>query len=264
MLLTLAFGLLHAPLWAEHSLADDRVLRVQDGAEARQYAVTDLIAAIGLTELRVAKDPHFGPDRVFAGFALKPLLNHVGLGDAAELLRLSGPGVIYELRLKLENPRSLRASDEPLTDLLDLELTWDGASRPQVSVPVGALFACPDAEQDVAGFWCGCLQGTYYTYLPMPFARSARLGGYNRAARAMTVTIQTAYRRENLRPSDCHLAAHRYDIASPRPGSDNLLFQRRGAGHVVGVVMDHPGHMEGDDRWFLDGQPAPSIHGTGT
>ena len=188
----------------------------------------------------------------------------VPAGDAAELLRLSGPGVIYELRLKLENPRSLRASDEPLTDLLDLELTWDGASRPQVSVPVGALFACPDSQQDVAGFWCGCLHGTYYTYLPMPFARSARLGVHNRAARAMTVTIQTAYRRENLRPSDCHLAAHRYDIASPRPGSDNLLFQRRGAGHVVGVVMDRPGHMEGDDRWFLDGQPAPSIHGTGT
>ena len=92
MLLTLAFGLLHAPLWAEHSLADDRVLRVQDGAEARQYAVTDLIAAIGLTELRVAKDPHFGPDRVFAGFALKPLLNHVGLGDAAELLLVCADG----------------------------------------------------------------------------------------------------------------------------------------------------------------------------
>jgi hypothetical protein len=81
-LLTLMFGLLPALLWAQHALADDRVLRVQDGAAARQYAVTELIAAIGLTELRVAKDPHFGPDRVFAGFALEPLLDHIGLGDA--------------------------------------------------------------------------------------------------------------------------------------------------------------------------------------
>ncbi len=90
-LVTLA-GLLPALLWADPSLADDRVLRVQDGAAARQYPVTELIPAIGLTELRVAEDPHFGSDRVFVGFALEPLLNHIGLGDAAELLMVCADG----------------------------------------------------------------------------------------------------------------------------------------------------------------------------
>jgi mono/diheme cytochrome c family protein len=77
---------------AGHVIADDRVLRVQDGTAQRQYMVPELVAAIGLTELRVAKDPHFGPDRVFAGFALEPLLKHIGLGDASELLLVCADG----------------------------------------------------------------------------------------------------------------------------------------------------------------------------
>ncbi len=85
-------GLLPSLPRAELAIADERLLRVQDGAAARQYAVPELIAAIGLTELRVAKDPHFGPDRVFAGFALEPLLNHIGLGDAQALLLVCADG----------------------------------------------------------------------------------------------------------------------------------------------------------------------------
>ena len=80
-LLTLVFGLLPVLLGADHSIADDRVLRVHDGAAARAYPVAELTPAIGLTKLRVAEDPHFGPDRVFVGFALEPLLKHIGLGD---------------------------------------------------------------------------------------------------------------------------------------------------------------------------------------
>ncbi len=92
LLLTLVLGLLPLLPWAEHSIADDRVLRVQDGTAARQYRMTELVAAVGLTELRLAKDPHFGPDRVFAGFALGPLLKHVGLGDAREVLLVCADG----------------------------------------------------------------------------------------------------------------------------------------------------------------------------
>ena len=44
--------------------------------------MAELVADVGMTELRLSQDPHFGPERVFAGFALKPLLEHVGLGDA--------------------------------------------------------------------------------------------------------------------------------------------------------------------------------------
>jgi mono/diheme cytochrome c family protein len=92
LLLALMFGLLSAMSFAKDAVADDRVLRVQDGGAVRQYTLPELTAAVGLTELRLAKDPHFGPDRVFAGFALLPLLNHIGLGDAREVLLVCADG----------------------------------------------------------------------------------------------------------------------------------------------------------------------------
>jgi len=92
LLLTLACGPLPALVWIGEALADERVLKVKNGAELRRYPVKDLIDAIGLTELRVANDPHFGPDRVFAGFALKPLLSQIGMGDATELLLVCSDG----------------------------------------------------------------------------------------------------------------------------------------------------------------------------
>jgi mono/diheme cytochrome c family protein len=92
LLLLLISGLLPTLPRADHTITDDRVLRVQDGEVQRKYSVQELINAVGLTELRVAKDPHFGPDRVFAGFALEPLLKHIGLGDASELLLVCEDG----------------------------------------------------------------------------------------------------------------------------------------------------------------------------
>jgi hypothetical protein len=86
--------------------------------------VPELIAAIGLTELRV-DDPHFGPDRVFAGFALAPLLSHIGLGDAPELLLVCADGY----RIPFD---AAALSQPPLRGLLalrDTGLPADGKIR---------------------------------------------------------------------------------------------------------------------------------------
>jgi mono/diheme cytochrome c family protein len=127
LILILILGLLPVPPRAGQAIGDDRVLRVQDGAAERHYRVPELIDAIGLTELRVAKDPHFGPDRVFSGFALEPLLNHIGLGDASELLLVCADG--YRI------PFDASAIKPPLRGLLALrdtalpadgEVHWEG------------------------------------------------------------------------------------------------------------------------------------------
>ncbi|MDJ0851696.1 MAG: cytochrome c [Myxococcota bacterium] len=88
LLLALGFtlGFLAAAFRADPAIADDRVLHVEDGGAERRYTVDELVGALGLAEFEVANDPHFGPDRVFAGFELGPLLEHIGLGDAPELL----------------------------------------------------------------------------------------------------------------------------------------------------------------------------------
>ena len=121
LLLLLISGLLPTLPLADHTITDDRVLRVQDGEAQRQYTVQELINAVGLTELRVAKDPHFGPDRVFAGFALQPLLKHIGLGDAAELLLVCADGY----RIPFD---ATRLQQRPLRGLLALRDTAVPAS----------------------------------------------------------------------------------------------------------------------------------------
>jgi mono/diheme cytochrome c family protein len=123
LLLTLVVSVL--PSRAEHASADDRVLRVQDGAAVREYAMAELIGAIGLTELRVAKDPHFGPDRVFAGFALGPLLSHTGLGDAPGLLLVCADGYRIPFDASALSQRPLRA----MLAVRDTALPADGKTH---------------------------------------------------------------------------------------------------------------------------------------
>jgi mono/diheme cytochrome c family protein len=120
-----ALALLPVLLRADQSITDDRVLRVQDGSAARQYAVGELATAIGLVELEVAKDPHFGPDRVFAGFALGPLLAHIGLGDAPELLLVCSDGYRIALNVSALSRPGLRA----LLAIRDTALPADGESH---------------------------------------------------------------------------------------------------------------------------------------
>ncbi len=123
--LILMIGLLPSLLRAEHSSADDRVLRVQDGAAVRQYPVPELIAAIGLTELSVAKDPHFGSNRVFAGFALEPLLRHIGLSDAPGLLLVCADGYRIPFDASVLSQPQLRG----LLALRDTKLPAEGKTR---------------------------------------------------------------------------------------------------------------------------------------
>jgi mono/diheme cytochrome c family protein len=123
--MTLASSLVAALLWAGPALADSRVLRVQDGASVRQYTVTELTAAIGLTELRVARDPHFGTDRVFVGFGLEPLLEHIGLGDAPELLLVCADGYRIAFDRSLLSRPGLRG----LLAVRDAALPADGGSH---------------------------------------------------------------------------------------------------------------------------------------
>jgi len=122
---TLSVSVLPVLSWAGHAIADDRVLRVQDGDAVREYTVAELIGAIGLTELRVAKDPHFGPDRVFAGFALEPLLSHSGLGDAQALLLVCADGYRIPLDASALSQRPLRA----LLAVRDSALPADGKTH---------------------------------------------------------------------------------------------------------------------------------------
>ncbi len=125
LLSMVALGLLLAAARAGQSTADDRILRVQDGSSVRQYTIEELVAAIGLAELEVAKDPHFGTDRIFAGFALDSLLDHIGLGSAPELLLVCADGY----RIPFDVAALSRSGLRGLLAIRDTALPADGEAH---------------------------------------------------------------------------------------------------------------------------------------
>ena len=73
----------------------------------------------------MAKDPHFGPNRVFAGFALEPLLDHIGLGDAPELLLVCADGY----RIPFDASALSRSQPRALLAIRDTALPANGGSH---------------------------------------------------------------------------------------------------------------------------------------
>lgn len=184
-----------------------------------------------------------------------PMRMEIKPGETVALLERKQAGTICGLHLETDEPAALQ-----------LQFFWDDATVPAAAVPFGPFFGCGEAtpRNDLRSLWLGHIQGTFYNHLPMPFHRSARLLVHSSATRTAGVTglVNLCTRPPN--PSDLHLHAHRYDYTRPTVGQDYLVLDARGEGFFAGLVMDHPGHMEGDDRFFVDGERAPSWHGTGT
>ncbi len=165
-------------------------------------------------------------------------------------------GVIHEIRLRLDNPQQVR-----------LQASWDAAAKPQICVPLGPFFACDEhtpPPQDVRGLWTGYEKGWYYCYLPMPFQTQARISLISQSEQPRKVDYQISYSGLTLTQDQGWLCAHRYDHNPPPKGEPYEVLDVEGAGHLVAIIMDRPGHMEGDDRFYIDGEKTPSMHGTGT
>lgn len=175
---------------------------------------------------------------------------------ATPVFEVEGPGVAYALRLSVEDPRGLW-----------LTIYWDEARNPQISAPLGCFFACSDTVKpsgDVKGLWLGYAERYYYCYLPMPFCKSAKIAIRSELDAATSVKAHIEYQPETPAAQDGLLCTHRYDHPSPPVGQRYEVLNVKGKGHFVGLVMDRPGQMEGDDFFFVDGEQQPSIHGTGT
>ncbi|MHC4642614.1 MAG: glycoside hydrolase family 172 protein, partial [Planctomycetota bacterium] len=176
--------------------------------------------------------------------------------SSTPLFDIVDSGVIYGLELFAENP-----------DDLWLEMYWDGSANPDVNVPLGPFFACSSSEKpkrDVRGLWAGFTKDLYYCYLPMPFRKAAKIQIKSQAKKKVSIAARLRYRTEVPSNTDGLFCAHRYDHLSPPVGRNYTVLDIKDRGHFVGLVMDRPGHMEGDDFFFVDGEKQPSIHGTGT
>lgn len=236
---------------------------------------------------RVASTDPAGGNR--DGFPLEAGKEHV-------IADVGGAGCIRHIFLTLHSlePDYLRRTV--------LRAWWDGEANPSIEVPIADFFCVGHAQ--IANFWSLAVDANtggdsiekhrmgMNCFLPMPFAKGARLAVENQGTMPLrglywhidyeeysslpdhALRFHAFWKREN----PFHAA---YDIAHPpatppvnKDGARNyVILDAQGEGHYVGCNLSvdnlNPHHGfswfgEGDDMIFIDGETLPSITGTGT
>lgn len=192
-------------------------------------------------------------------------------GEAYVMADLHGAGTIDRMWLTIDDrsPEILRA--------LRLDIYWDGAATPAVSVPLGdfflhgvgemvpmetALFASPEGR-------------SFVSYVPMPFRKSARVVLTNESGKRVNIFYDVDSHTVPAQPSDAlyfHAWWHRE--RATRLGADfRILPQIEGHGRFLGAsigVLTNTAYEkswwgEGEVKVRLDGDGQhPSLVGTGT
>ncbi|MGH3359962.1 MAG: glycoside hydrolase family 172 protein, partial [Nocardioidaceae bacterium] len=187
----------------------------------------------------------------------------------------------YTYPIDPEVEKRLAKSDR-LLRTLRLRMTFDG--KRTVNAPVGEFFGSGLGESEVTSLMYAMQTadgGSYYSWWPMPFARSADIELVNHSQQTVegadaSVTSSTD---RTIRPA---LTGSRptmgYFNATSKRGhttedADWRFLDLRGNGRFVGVNHTMVGliaegnirnYLEGDERVYVDGSRSPSIYGTGS
>ncbi|HVH07853.1 MAG TPA: glycoside hydrolase family 172 protein [Myxococcota bacterium] len=189
-------------------------------------------------------------------------------GEQVVLADLEGPGTLRHIWMTFPPapPEIMRA--------LQMDVYYDGAAEPSVSVPWLDFFGLPHGRPATyASALTAAQEGRgFNAYFPMPFARHVKITLTNASARVQTIYYQIDYTLEKrLAPDRGYLHAtfarqnptvqkQDFVIASGLAGPGRFL------GCNVGVRVLDPGdwYGEGEVKIFRDGDGAlPTICGTG-
>jgi hypothetical protein len=196
----------------------------------------------------------------------------IPVGHSHVLADIKGAGTIDRMWMTIEDrsPEALRG--------LKLDIYWDGAATPAVSVPLGdfflhgagelvametALFASPEGRSFVA-------------YVPMPFRKGARIVVTNESPKPVNlIFFDVNYRALPSQPSDAlYFHAWWSRNRATTLGQDFRILPRiEGRGRFLGAsvtVLTNPVYEktwwgEGEVKIALDGdhRDSPSLVGTG-
>ena len=245
---------------AAPAAAQDSLFRYQPGEQSRWVSPENSTGAkgAGARENRGAKGHAF---------------ETIALGGSHVLADIGGAGTIDRIWMTLEDrsPEALRG--------LKLEIYWDGARQPAVSVPLGdfflhgagqmvpmetALLASPEGR-------------SFVSYIPMPFRTGARIVVTNESPKPVNlIFFDVNYRKLARQPADA-LYFHAWWSREQATGLGRdfrILPRIRGRGRFLGTsvtVLTNPVYEktwwgEGEVKIALDGDrmSQPSLVGTGT
>jgi hypothetical protein len=195
-------------------------------------------------------------------------LRRVSPGERVVLAELEGPGTLRHVWMAL-----LPGPPEALRALL-LEVFYDGAAEPSISVPCLDFFASPHGRPvafDSALVSVHEGRG-FNAYFPMPFRRSVRVEFSNGSPRSIPLYYQIDYTLEGELPPDAGYLHAAFRRANPTRLREDFVIAEglRGPGRFLGCcvgvrVLDAGAwYGEGEVKVYRDGDgPLPTICGTG-
>jgi len=258
--------------------------------------VTSLVAAVCVAGVPAAPAQHPSLDALtrvrpevrsarFSSAAVEDWSNAdnrwVKPGDTLTLAGIDGPGVIRHIWLTFADaaPSWISRDGSANPSEIVLRMYWDDgidADLPAVESPLGDFFACGFGGRAEVNSIPVQVQGaggeSYNCYWPMPFLRRAKITITNESPRPLAALyFQIDYTREPLPDDTAYFCAQYRQEFPAQSGRDYLVadIEAPAGGHYVGTVMSVRSRSpqwfgEGDDKFFIDGEPAPSIRGTGT
>ena len=192
-------------------------------------------------------------------------------GGEAVVARLVGERAITGIRVKL-----LGEPQDPASALREtvLKIRWDGEPNPSIWAPLGDYFGTARGANRYRSLPLGMTDDGFYSFWYMPFAVEALVEVANEGSH--TVTLEFSVTHAPLsRPihelGRFHAKWHRdYMLPTiPERAIDWTILKVQGRGRFCGVML----HVwnprggwwgEGDEKFFVDGEPFPSTFGTGS
>ncbi len=229
-----------------------------------------LVAQADLTNISQIKKAESRHARM-AFFRLRPKQKKV-MFDA------SGPGKITHLWLTIGYGRKEGSLVDPkeagYTDFRDfiIRMYWDNEDEPSVEVPLSELFGCGfgirEKHYSIVNAVDG--RGGFTTYWPMPFKKAARIEIYNDTDVCFPIYWNIDWEKDPEISENTGYFHSYYRTDTVDIFNEYLMLEAEGQGHFTGMVYsvipstDKLWWGEGDEMFYIDGDPDPSVRGTGT
>ena len=196
----------------------------------------------------------------------------VPAGEATTVVRLGGERAITALKASMDF-QNRKDQVQTLRELV-LRITWDGAKKPAVWVPLGDFFGTSHGVNRYKSLPMGMTEDGFYSYWFMPFANTAHVELVNSGdeTHRLQMTVgHASLQRPVKQYGRFHCKWHRDAFLPEAPGRDIdwTMLKTRGRGRYCGVnlhVCNPRGGWwgEGDEKFFVDGEKFPSTFGTGS
>lgn len=192
-------------------------------------------------------------------------------GKRITLLDDTGPGIVRRIWLTVEH-----RTPEALQDMR-IEMTWDGAKEPAVSVPLGDFFGVGLGLRTPFqnAFFADPEGRSFVCTIPMPYRRSARIEVVNNWSGTQKIFFDVNVTRHATLPDD---AAYFHAVWNRNQRVElerefEVLPSVKGRGRYLGAnfgvrtdpIYGDSWFGEGEVKIYLDGdKDLPSLVGTGT